>query len=111
MTEQGPDRPAEQDPDQPAEEFRRNRHEHGGAPFRIDDDRLARLTEEERVAAGIDAFDPDEVPPATDAPPEQDLTQSEEYQEARAEIEREDEAGELTVIDDRHPYPPSHYDP
>ena len=35
--------------------------EHGGMAEHLDDDRLARLTEEERVAAGIDAYDPDEV--------------------------------------------------
>ena len=100
----------EQTPDQPDEQFRRDRHEHGGAPDRIDDDRLARLTEEERVEAGIDAFDPDEVPPATDAPPIQDLTQSEEFQEEEAEIRREEDEGELRPITERHPYPPTRYD-
>ena len=34
---------------EPAEEFHRDRREHGGAPAHPDDDRLARLTEEERV--------------------------------------------------------------
>jgi hypothetical protein len=100
----------EQTPDQPDEQFRRDRHEHGGAPDRIDDDRLARLTEEERVEAGLDAFDPDEVPPATDAPPVQDLTQSEEFQEEEAEIRREEDEGELRPITERHPYPPTRYD-
>jgi hypothetical protein len=100
----------EQTPDQPDEQFRRDRHEHGGAPDRIDDDRLARLTEEERVEAGLDAFDPDEVPPATDAPPIQDLTQSEEFQEEEAEIRREEDEGELRPITERHPYPPTRYD-
>ena len=100
----------EQTPDQPDEQFRRDRHEHGGAPDRIDDDRLARLTEEERVEAGLDAFDPDEVPPATDAPPIQDLTQSEEFQEEEAEIRREEDEGELRPITERHPFPPTRYD-
>jgi hypothetical protein len=100
----------EQDPEQPAEEFHRDRREHAGRIDRLDDDHLARLTEEERVAAGLDAFDPDEVPPATDAPPPVDVTQSEEFQEARAEIEREADAGELRALDEQHPYPPSHYD-
>ena len=59
----------EQDENQPAEEFHRDRREHGGIPGHLDDDQLARLTEEERVAAGLDDFDPDEVPAATDAPP------------------------------------------
>jgi len=71
-------------PDQPAEQFHRDRREHGGSPQHLDDDQLARLTEEERVEAGIDDYDPDEVPPATDAPPQQDVTQTEEFQEARS---------------------------
>jgi hypothetical protein len=100
----------EQDPDQPAEQFHRDRHEHRGYPDRIDDDRLARLTEEERVAAGIDDYDPDEVPPATDAPPPWDVTQTDEYQEERAEIRREFDQDELLIEGERDPFPPTHYD-
>ncbi|HEY4851258.1 MAG TPA: hypothetical protein VII22_10700, partial [Streptosporangiaceae bacterium] len=77
------------DSDQPAEQFHRDRREHGGIAGHVDDDRLARLTEEERVSAGIEDYDPDEVPPATDAPPPWDVTQTDEYQEERAEIRRE----------------------
>ena len=100
----------EPDPE-PAERFHRDRREHGGSPQRIDDDKLARLTEEERVDAGLDAYDPDEVPPATDAPPvPEDITQSEIYQEERAEIRREVDHGELRTIDEQHPFPPSSYD-
>jgi hypothetical protein len=100
----------EQTPDPPDERFRRDRHEHGGAPAHLDDDRLARLTEEERVEAGIDDYDPDEVPPATDAPPRQDVTQTEEYQQERAEIRREMDEGELPVRGEQDPFPPTHYD-
>jgi hypothetical protein len=101
----------EQSSDQPDEEFHRDRREHGGSPDRIDDDQLARLTEEERVEAGIDAFDPDEVPPATDTPPQPfDVTQTDVYQEAQAEIRREYDKDELTVEHERNPFPPSHYD-
>ena len=100
----------EQDPDQPAEEFHRDRREHPGKLERLDDDHLARLTEEERVEAGIDDYDPDEVPPATDAPPPFDVTQSDEYQEAQAEIRREFDAGELEVEGERDRFPPTHYD-
>ena len=101
----------QQDPEEEfAEEFRRDRREHGGIPAHPDDDKLARLTEEERVAAGLDDYDPDEVPPATDAPPEPDVTQSEEFQEARAEIRREYDGDELQVKGERDPFPPSHYD-
>jgi hypothetical protein len=100
----------EQSPEQPQEQFHRDRREHGGAPDRLDTDRLARLAEEERVEAGVDDYDPDEVPPATDAPPRPDVTQTEEFQEARAEIQRELDEGELRVRGQRDPYPPSHYD-
>jgi hypothetical protein len=97
--------------DQPAEEFHRNRREHGGAPQHVDDDRLARLTEEERVEAGLDDYDPDEVPSATDSPPQPwDVTQTDEYQEERAEIRREYDQDELQVEGERNPFPPTHYD-
>src|SRR5207253_1135433 len=93
------------------EQFHRDRREHGGASQRPDDDRLARLTEEERVEAGLDAYDPDEVPPATDTPPlSDDVTQTEVYQEERAEIERELDKGELRPVDERHPFPPTRYE-
>jgi hypothetical protein len=102
---------SQQDWDEPAEEFRRDRREHGGIPQHPDDDKLARLTEEERVEAGLDPYDPDEVPPATDTPPlPEDIRQTEVYQEERAEIERELEKGELHPIDEEHPFPPTRYD-
>src|SRR5260370_31787828 len=95
----------EQDPDRLPEDFHRPRREHPGKLERLDDDQLARLAEEERVDAGIDDYDPDEVPPATDAPPEPDLAQSEIFQEAQAEIRREYDKDELTPGPDRQPYP------
>jgi hypothetical protein len=97
--------------DEFAEEFHRDRRVHGGEIDRLDDDQLARLTEEERVAAGLDDYDPDEVPPATDTPPlSDDITQTELYKEERAEIEREYEKGELYPIDEEHPFPPTRYE-
>jgi len=108
---------SEQDPDEPAEfvqefdeRFHRDRREHGGEIDRLDDDQLASLTEEERVAAGVDDYDPAEVPPATDTPPLTDVTQGQEYQEERAEVIREHEKGELYPIDEEHPFPPTRYD-
>jgi hypothetical protein len=108
---------SEQDPDEPAEfveqfdeRFHRRRREHGGEIDRLSEDQLAGLTEEERVAAGVDDYDPDEVPPATDTPPLTDITQSEEYQEERAELIREYDQGELHPIDEDHPFPPTRYD-
>jgi hypothetical protein len=100
-----------EDSDEFAEQFHRDRRQHGGAPQHLDDDRLARLTEEERVAAGLDAYDPDEVPPATDTPPQpEDITQTEVWQEERAEIRREEDKDELLVKGERNPFPPTRYE-
>ena len=93
------------------ERFHRDHREHGGASQRPDDDQLARLTEEERVAAGLDAYDPDEVPPATDTPPQpEDITQNEDWQEERAEFRRQEDEGELGHINEHHPFPPTRYE-
>ena len=89
-------------------QFHRDRREHGGAPQRLDEDTLDEMTEDERVDAGLDAFNPDEVPPATDPlppgiPPQKpDVRQSAEYQDAQAEIDRE-EAGRRTPHPRRRP--------
>lgn len=42
----------------------RDRQEHGKAPGRPDDDDLSRRTEQERVEAGVDDYDADQIPPA-----------------------------------------------
>jgi hypothetical protein len=100
-----------EDSDEFAERFHRDRREHGGAPEHLDDGQLAQLTEEERVAAGLDAYDPDEVPPATDTPPQpEDITQTEQWQEERAEIRREYDKDELRVKGERDPFPPTRYE-
>jgi len=96
------------------EQFHRDRRQHGGSSKYIDnaqDEQLARLTEEERVAAGLDAYDPDEVPPATDTPPQpEDITQNEDWQEERAEFRREEDEGELGHINKHRPFPPTRYE-
>jgi hypothetical protein len=92
------------------ERIRHDRHVHGGLPQRLDDDQLAELTEEERAAFGVDPYDPDEVPPATDAPLPTNITESDVYQEERAEVERELEVGELRPVDKDHPFPPTRYE-
>ena len=43
-------------------------------------------------------------------PPEFDVTQGEEYQEARAEIRREYDKGELETEGERDGFPPTRYD-
>jgi hypothetical protein len=88
----------------------RDRREHGGAGGHPDDDELAKRTERERVDAGLSPFDPDDVPAATDAPPPFDVTQTSEYQEAEAEVRREESEGELYPSTAKHPDPPTHYD-
>src|SRR5580698_11483091 len=94
-----------------AEQFHRDRRVHGGEIDRLDDDQLARLTEEERVAAGLDPYDPDEVPPATDTPPQpEDITLNEDWQEEQAEFRRQQDEGELRPITERHPFPPTRYE-
>jgi hypothetical protein len=102
---------ARRDQDEFPAEFHRDRREHGGASQRLDDDQLAGLAEEERVAAGLDAYDPDEVPPATDTPPVPgDIRQTEVYEEERAEIRRLIEDGELREPSEKDPFPPTRYD-
>ena len=49
-----------------AAEGQKDRRFHGGTPAHLDDDELARRTQAERVEAGLEPYDPDEVPPATD---------------------------------------------
>jgi len=97
-------------------QFHRDRREHGGASQHLDDDTLAEMTQDERVDAGLADYNPDEVPSATDplppgVPPQRpDVRQSAEYEDAQAEIDREEKAGELRDIDADHPFPPTRYD-
>jgi hypothetical protein len=79
-------------------------------PLHPDEDELARRTEEERVEAGVDDYDPDDVPPATDVEATDDPLDTEQYREEQAEIKRQTEESELYPLTDRHPFPPSHYD-
>lgn len=91
-------------------EFRPDRHEHAKAPEHLDDDQLARLAEEERVEAGLDPYNPDEVPPASDDPPAGDITESDAYQAERAELRRRAAQGELITDGDMDEFPPTRYD-
>jgi hypothetical protein len=88
----------------------RDRREHGGAPTHPDDDALARRTETERVDVGIDAYDPDDVPAASDEAPTFDVTETEEYEEQAAELARRAAEGKLYPLTDKHPFPPTRYD-
>ena len=96
--------------------FHRERREHGGASQRLNDDELAEITEDERVEAGLDDYNPDEVPSATGPlppgvpAPRPDVRQSAEYREERAEVRREEQAGELRDPSAEDPVPPTRYD-
>ena len=90
-------------------EVRRDRREHGGMPMHVDDDALAERTEQERVEAGLDDYDPDDVPPATDDPVPTDITESEQYQAERTEIDVEIDKGVLPSGGERSEFPPTRY--
>jgi hypothetical protein len=96
--------------------FHRDRREHGGASQRLNDDELAEITEDERVEAGLDDYNPDEVPSATDPlppgvpAPRPNVRQSTEYREEQAEVRREEQAGELHDLSAEDPFPPTRYD-
>jgi hypothetical protein len=90
-------------------DVRRDRREHGGASQRPDDDALAERTEDERVEAGLDAFNPDEVPAATDDPVPVDITETEQYQDEKREINREVDEGLLASGSERPDFPPTRY--
>ena len=75
-------------------------------------DKLAHEAEEERVDAGLDPYDPAEVPPATDTEPlDTDVRDTEQYQEERAEVRREEDKDEILIEGERQQFPPSHYEP
>jgi hypothetical protein len=50
----------------PTEHAVPDHHQHGKMPKHPNDDELEHRTEQERVQAGIDDYDPDDVPPATE---------------------------------------------
>ena len=101
----------DQNEDEFPAEFHRNRREHGGASQRLDDDQLAELAEDERVDAGLDAYNPDEVPPATDTEPDpEDPRQDEVYEEERAELFRQIDKGEFREPTKKDPFPPTRYE-
>ena len=48
----------------PTEQAVPDHHAHGKTPKHVNDDELERRTEHERVQAGVDDYDPADVPPA-----------------------------------------------
>jgi hypothetical protein len=92
----------------PPPDVHRDRRFHGGVPPRPDDELLAERTAEERVDAGLADFAPGDVPPATDDPVPVDITETEEYEEEKSEIDEEVRDGVLPS-GERPDFPPSSY--
>ena len=93
-----------------AAEGQRDRRFHGGTPPHLDEDELDRRTEAERVEAGIEPYDPGDVPPASDAAPEFDITRSEEFEGIESVAARQEDEGETTPLSADNPFPPTRYE-
>jgi len=93
-----------------AAEGQRDRRFHGGAPQRLDDDELARRTEEERVDAGTADYDPDDVPAASDEPVPGDPGDSDVVRDIEGVAARQEDEGETRPLSDDDPFPPTRYD-
>jgi hypothetical protein len=87
----------------------RDRHEHGGASMRPNDDELALRTERERVEAGLEPYDSQDVPAAADAALPYDRTEDEIYQEIEGIGARQEDEGETIPLSEEHPFPPTRY--
>ena len=87
----------------------RDRREHGGASMRPNDDELALRTERERVEAGLQPYDSEDVPPAADAtlPYDPDVDAAEQDIES-VTSRREAEGGNAPLSED-NPFPPTRY--
>ena len=92
-----------------AAEGQRDRRFHGGTPAHLDDDELARRTAEERADAGVDAYDPDDVPPATDDPVPFDPAFDTDVQDIESVTARQEAEGENTPLSKDNPFPPTRY--
>jgi hypothetical protein len=88
---------------------RRDRHEHGGGFDRPNDDELALRTERERVEAGVQAYDSDDVPPAADAVLPFDPAEDPTYQDIESVTARQEAEGETTPLSADNPFPPTRY--
>ena len=87
----------------------RDRHEHGGASFHPNDDELALRTERERVEAGVEAYDSDDVPPAADATVPFDPASDAVEQDIESVTARQEAEGETVPLSEDNPFPPTRY--
>ena len=92
-----------------AAEGQRDRRFHGGTPRHLDEDELDRRTEAERVEAGIEPYDPNEVPPASDAEPAFDITRTEEFEGIESVAARQEDEGETAPLSADDPFPLTRY--
>ncbi|HEY7273056.1 MAG TPA: hypothetical protein VH502_10005 [Actinoplanes sp.] len=88
----------------------RDRREHGGASMRPNDDELALRTERERVEAGLQPYDSEDVPPAADAAVPYDAAGDEVSAEIAGIGARQEDEGETVPLSEDHPFPPTRYD-
>jgi hypothetical protein len=87
----------------------RDRREHGGMPARPNDDELARRTERERVEAGLEPYDPDDVPPAADAALPYDPDFDTVTQDIESVTARQEDELENRPLTEDNPFPPTRY--
>jgi len=87
----------------------RDRRVHGGLPSHPNDEELARRTARERVEAGLADYNPEDVPPATDAPlpydPESDTVAS----DILSVTARQEDELETRPLTEDNPFPPTRY--
>jgi hypothetical protein len=92
-----------------AAEGHRDRRFHGGTPAHLDDDELARRTEEERADAGLTDYDPADVPAATDDPVPFDPQADNDEQDIESVTARQEAEGENIPLTEDNPFPPTRY--
>jgi hypothetical protein len=88
----------------------RDRHEHGGSAARPDDDELALRTERERVEAGLQPYDSDDVPPAADATVPYDPAFDSDEQDIESVTARQEDELENVPLSEDNPFPPTRYE-
>ncbi|MCO8272142.1 hypothetical protein M1L60_16230 [Actinoplanes sp. TRM 88003] len=92
-----------------AAEGHRDRRFHGGTPAHLDDEELARRTAEERAEAGVTDYNPNDIPPATDAPVPFDPAADNDEQDIESVTARQESEGETTPLTPDNPFPPTRY--
>jgi hypothetical protein len=92
-----------------AAEGQRDRRFHSGTPAHLDDDELARRTEEERADAGVTDYNAGDVPPATDDPVPFDPQADNDEQDIESVTARQEAEGENVPLTADNPFPPTRY--